>query len=148
MRVSAIELTAPIITDEAGAPVVMPAPQAPRATAAGGRWTITRDPVRDRIEVVIGRCARELPAGDGDRLDVRSEVRATVRRAAPDEALTTGHHTAVLHRASGELVSVNVLIRCTQAALWARGEVTVDDTALFSQVWEAPLSHPNAPASC
>lgn len=37
------------------------------------------------------------------------------------------------------VVVVYTRVRCTQDALWARGELTVDGVSLFDRVWHLPV---------
>jgi putative CocE/NonD family hydrolase len=141
LRVAHIALSAPTLPDDAGAPVHLPAidKPAPQPSQAGMVWTITRDPIHDGIEVRIGSSTSGVHTSQGHLLETHGEVRAMVRRAVPDATVTTGTHTAMARMSTGETIVVTATVRCTQTALWARGEVTIDDTTTYSRTWEAAL---------
>lgn len=50
-----------------------------------------------------------------------------------------GTQTQIAKLRTGEPIEVKATTRMTQAALWARGEVSIDGTMVFSQVWDLLL---------
>ena len=144
LRVAGIELAAPTLPNNAGVAFDMPVVDNRESNAAGlsgDRWSITRDPIHDGIEVAIASGFRTGGAytSQGHLLESHYDIRATVRRASPDAAVSKGTHTFLVRMSTGEQITVKANIRCTQAALWARGEVTIDRVTIFSQIWEASL---------
>jgi uncharacterized protein len=140
IRVARISLAVPTVDQEEGIEVEMAAatPES-RVSPVTRRWTITRDPIHDGIEVAIGRSIRGVRTRRGHLLDLHGETRATVRRAAPEAAVISGDHLAVVQMTTGETIRVKATIRCMRVALWARGEVEIDGVTVFAQIWEVPL---------
>lgn len=153
IRVAGLEVSIPSVTEDFGVPAditTINSPvggnSVPGATVdATGHWAITRDPIHDGVEITIGSETTAARTPQGHLLDTRHEARATVRRAAPDAAVTTGTHTSTARMNTGETISATVTIRCTQTALWVRGELSIDGTTTYSRVWEAPLAHGQPP---
>ncbi|HEY0449189.1 CocE/NonD family hydrolase [Actinophytocola sp.] len=139
LRVVGMELTVPTTSPAAGTPVELVAlPRPPQEPPTG--WTITRDQVHDGVEVeVVSRAHGENPWYDY-RFEASSELRATVRRAAPDAVVMRGTHRATVWLGTGDKVAATATLRCTQTTLRARGEVTVDDLVVYSRVWETTLA--------
>lgn len=140
IQIARIELHAPTMPSDAGVKVDMPAVEANSAQQhPPGRWTITRDPIHDEIEVEIGWSSTGAHTSQGHQLDRHTDVRAKVRRPAPEAAVTIGTHRATIRMNTGEEIEVTANVRCTQALLWARGEVTIDGLTRYSRTWEAAL---------
>jgi uncharacterized protein len=138
-ELAGIEARIPTLAEASGTPVDVPAlrPGPDRAPNAG--WRVTRDHVHGQIEVVVTGEAADQLGREGHRYGVSSELHATVRQTAPETAVTSGTQTAEVRMSTGELVTAAATVRCTQTALWARGEVTADGFVLFSKTWEADL---------
>ena len=145
--IARIELHIPTVGEDQGEPVDVPSvdPSTDAIPVAGveqpASWTITRDPINDGIEVAIGSRTPPLRTSQGHLIEQYAEARARVRRMAPDAAVTVGTSTVVARMRAGETITASATIRCTQTALWARGEVTIDDLTYFSRIWEGPLEH-------
>ncbi|MEN3283878.1 MAG: uncharacterized protein V7607_5018 [Solirubrobacteraceae bacterium] len=137
--VVAIETRVPVVAPTSGAAIDVPTVEPPDADPDGGWWTITRDPVRDAVEVAIASRIRGQRTTQHHVLDVDVATRAAVRRGAPEEAFATGRYDVSAHMASGERIDVGVRVRCTQFAVSADGEVTVDGATVFRRNWGVPL---------
>ena len=143
LRITGVELSVPTLSATAGLPVELPALPTPApAPPPGLSWTITRDPVHDGISVSVSSSSSGTTVDQGHRFQAGNSLLASVRRAEPDAAVTVGTHRATVSMSSGESVTTTATVRCTQTALWASGEVTVDDVTVFSQVWEASMAQP------
>jgi len=141
--VASIAVTAPTLPEDIGATVDMPTTErtvADRRADRGGCWTITRDPVHDDIEVAIATATDPARTEQGHLLATSSDTRASVRRNSPEAATITAAHTANVRLTTGETVTVSATVRCTQTALWARGDITIDGLTTYTRTWEAPLA--------
>lgn len=140
LRVVGVELSVPMTSPAAGAPVevaALPVPRPPQEQPT--EWTITRDHVRDGVEVaVVARALGENPWYDY-RFEASSELSAAVHRAAPESVVMRGTNRAAVWLGTGDKIVATATLRCTQTTLWAQGEVTVDDLVVYSRVWEATI---------
>jgi uncharacterized protein len=146
ITVAGVEVSVPMLVGDAGTPVELPgvnrppsARMAARPDAAAGSWTITRDLVHSGVTVDLGASTGRQVTSEGHEVTTEVEVSASVRRDAPGSAVVLGRHRAEVRASTGETVTVTATVRCTQTALWARGEVSVDGLALYGRTWEAPL---------
>lgn len=144
-QIARIELSIPSITDDAGAPADIPSvavsdTNAPVAGATSATtWTITRDPINDSIEVALGSHNPGMVTTHGHKYETHTDLRAAVRRTAPEAALTNGSHTTMVEMGTGETVKVAATIQCTHTTLHAHGDVVVNDKTVFSRTWETIL---------
>jgi putative CocE/NonD family hydrolase len=142
LRIAGVELRAQTASEDAGAAVELPSQDAPDpATTNTGLWgepiwEIARRPVDDELVVRIGVAGAMLTAGGAERLELRQQVRASVRRAAPEAATFTGEEVQVAHLATGEVLEVEVTCRLTETALRLQGTVRVDGTAVYENEWD------------
>jgi uncharacterized protein len=149
--VHAVTVSLPVLDEDAGVPVEVPAlggqhpagpgehGTRPGKQAAPMRWTITRDPIHDGVEVRVVSEIGDQVSAEGHRYRVGAELRAAVRPDAPQLATAEGGQTTEISMATGEQIEIRTRVRCTQDALWARGELTVDGVSLFDRVWQMPL---------
>jgi uncharacterized protein len=145
LQIVGIDLVAPTVSERAGTPIEMPSADDSRKDDALGlweepRWQITRDPVNDGLDVVMGTAAAAHTAGSAQLLERRHEVRASVRRDAPEATVVGATDTQVARLRTGERIEVTVSTRLTAATLWARGQVDVDGTTVFSRTWNRSLA--------
>lgn len=139
--ITGIDLAAPIETDDDGTPIELPAPapavEPPLGVWMEPRWTITRDPIRDGVEVTVGVASLAYTPGREHRLETRLEKRASVQRDQPESAAMRVNDRHVVTLGTGEVIIVSTSARLTRTSLWARGEVTIDGVNVYSRVWEA-----------
>jgi predicted acyl esterase len=136
LSIVGVELTAPAVPDAAGAAIDVPiiaGPLAPRR-----HWTITRDHIDDSIDIAIG-WSSQATTSEGHRVERKTALRAHTRRSAPEAAVFTGDHAAVVEFSDGTPVDVTAAVRCTQTWLWVRGTVRVDGTTVYTHTWDEPL---------
>lgn len=152
LHVLRIELSVPTLPEHAGSAIDMPKPEDRARTSyevesnrdvavtiGAVRCSITRDPINDDVEIVTRSGPTAKPTSQGHLLETSDELRARVQRSNPEAAVTTGTHTLLARMRTGETITVTAAVRCTQTALWARGEVTIDGYPTFSRIWEATL---------
>ncbi|MEU3270496.1 CocE/NonD family hydrolase [Saccharomonospora sp. NPDC006951] len=137
--VSRIEVSVPTMPADTGGRST-PELLDPPTRRTGESWTITRDPVNEGVEVVIGQVA-ELGTSEGHLVTRNASVAARVTRAEPEGAVSTGDHSAIVRMRTGETFTVTTRVRCTQTVLTVSGEITGGDEVLFARTWETPLSH-------
>jgi hypothetical protein len=139
--VTAIEVSLPTLAEAAGTPVDLPElpppPVAGAPPATGLR--ITRDQQAEEIEVVVDNRVTDHRGPGGQHYRLRGELRARVRRAEPETAVTTGTQVAEVRLSTGEVVTASATVLCTQTALRARAELTANGAVLFARSWEAGL---------
>jgi len=142
IRIAGITLSTPITTDDAGTHVVMPTHEEPPPDTRSptGHWRITRDPINDAVDITVGGSTSGVITSQGHLLQRDREARVMVRRGIPDGVVTTGTHRAVVRMATGGAFTVTASVRCTRTAVWARGEVQVDDVTLYSRTWDIPVA--------
>jgi uncharacterized protein len=139
-RILAVGVVVPSTDESVGTTADLPAPHtAEPVVGLGSGWTITRDPAHDGIEVAIGGRTPEVHTTEGHLFTKKTDVRASVRRAAPEAAVTTGRHSATVRMATGELINAVATVRCDQTSLWAHGELTIDGIVTFSRTWHTTL---------
>jgi putative CocE/NonD family hydrolase len=139
--VTAIEVSVPTLAEAAGIPVdlpELPPPPGSGAPPATG-LRITRDQQADEIEVVVDSRITDHRGPGGQHYRLRGELRARVRRAEPETAVTTGTQIAEVRLSTGEVVTASATVLCTQTALRARAELTADGAVVFARSWEAGL---------
>ena len=139
--VTAIEVSLPTLAEAAGIPVdlpELPPPPGPGAPPATG-LRITRDQPADEIEVVVDNRVTDHRGPGGQHYRLRGELRARVRRAEPETAVTTGTQVAEVRLSTGEVVTASATVLCTQHTLRARAELTADGAVVFARSWEAGL---------
>jgi putative CocE/NonD family hydrolase len=143
VRLMGLDLSLPVVADDVGEVVELPAPPEPSAGAQPlglrfqPRWTVARDIVSDGVEVTYGE---ETIAFTEDRqhlLELRHQARASVTTAMPSAARVHAEASLVSHMATGETVTVRVDTRLTTTRLIADGRVDVDGVIVFSRRWEA-----------
>lgn len=142
LRVVGIALVVPSADEDSSVDIDMPTlgSRGP-ALGIGSRWSITRDPVNDGIEVAIGGGASGVHTPEGHVFSKETDVRAIVRRAAPDAATTAGEHVATVRMNSGEVITATATVRCDQASMWAQGELSIDGLITFRRTWHATLEY-------
>lgn len=152
ISVASIQLAAPILPEEAGTVVEMPAIGKPAASkllsgaaelAGEIQYTLTYDPIRDGKEVAFRTNSPRAPAYQGHSLETHSGIRAAVQRVRPDESTVNAHHTLVAHMNNEEIITVTATVRCSQTTLLARGDVEIDGTTVFSRTWQSLLGDAN-----
>lgn len=140
---SNIALLVPTVRADAGESVTMPVVQKSRPDAPNRahRWTITRDVINDGVQVVIGGDTPPTVANEGHIFEEQGQGEASVRRTEPGAAVASRTHTIRAKMTTGEDIVAVATVRCTQAALWARGEVTIDGLPVFSRTWDLPIRY-------
>ncbi|TDE10610.1 CocE/NonD family hydrolase [Jiangella asiatica] len=144
ISVSRLEITVPILWEAPGAELSAgwdADTSRPAIAEFAPPWLITRDPVYDGIEVLIREPGLRSQVGPGHRVEISGEARAAVRRSAPEAAITRGRHTARVVLTTGEEVSIEAVVHCNQASLWAKGEIAINGLIVFSKIWESSLAH-------
>ncbi|WP_042408467.1 CocE/NonD family hydrolase, partial [Streptacidiphilus carbonis] len=144
LHVSRLELTVPTLSPDAGVPTELPPPPRVPVPPDSGppaelSWTITRDLIHDGIEVAVSAATGDTGTDQGHRYRSSNSLLASVRRDAPDSAVTMGTNHAAVTMSTGETVTTTAVVRCSLTALWASGEVTVDGVTVFTRTWESPL---------
>lgn len=142
-RIAGIGLFVPTVSDGDGAPVDIPIEQSVSVAAAGlfvPRYHINRDLVHDGVEVIVGFNSGGVYTRNGHLFEMDCEAHAVVRRTAPNAARMGTTFITAVQTSGGERVRSAATVRLSQAALWARGEVTIDDVTVFSRTWETPLN--------
>lgn len=135
-----VELSLPTLTDDDGVRTDLPrVTTAPATSSANVAWTIARDHLVDGIEVAYRSRPGEAASDQGQRYEIGTEFRATVCRAIPSAAVTTGSHAARATLGTGQVATATATVHCTQYRLWARGELVIDEQTIFSRVWQADL---------
>jgi hypothetical protein len=140
--VSGVEVVLPTLDDEAGTREDLPPKREPdeRSVLVARRpqWEITRDPLRDGVELLVGLDTDSIAPDRGYELRARWAFRAAVRRDRPDAATITATDSAEATLDTGETVKATATVRLTRAALWARGEVEIDGLPVFTRTWQVP----------
>lgn len=139
LGVTGIDLSVPTVLADAGVALDMPTLPRGESATLDGRWTITRDPIRDSLEIGIGWSTPLARTSQGHTFETHMDTRSTVRRMHPEAAVITGDHVAKLRLANGEEITVAVSVRCSQHSLWVRGEVINDGVTTFCRTWESVL---------
>jgi uncharacterized protein len=141
--VAELELRCPVPVDggdPAAVPLIDPvADAATRAPDWGGRWTITRDPINDGIEVAIGVRSAGNPPDQANLLEYDGITVASVRRNSPGGARLDGEYVMAVRMATGESIVAKSVVRLTQSTLTATGEVEIDGLTVFRRTWDAVL---------
>lgn len=143
LHVAGVELRAPTAASDAGTAVCLPrcAEADPETTAIGlwaePTWQVARHPVQDAVEVVTGTASAARTPGGEHLLELRQEIRASVRHDAPQAAAIASTHRQLARLSSGETIEVLVTTRLSDAALWVHGDVSIDGAAVFSRTWDA-----------
>jgi putative CocE/NonD family hydrolase len=118
------------------APRVAPAPRVGTAlTRSPPSRLVARDLFTDRVTVTT-RTTTSLatPSGDG-RLDVTSEVEATVTPSRPQDARASGYLTARLRLAGGGAAAILARVWATRTAVFMSARVTLDDVLVSERTW-------------
>lgn len=139
LRVCGVELSVPTTSLAEGVPVTPDRlPTTPPARATG--WTITRDELHDGVAIAVTTRGSGEHPWHGYRFETLAELQAAVDRTAPADATANGTHRASLWLRTGEHVTATATVRCTQTALWARGDVVIDDVVTYSREWATTLA--------
>jgi hypothetical protein len=126
-----VELAAPLthadgdLRAAAVSPLILP---------LGRRWSISRELLRDDIEVVVGETATAQTT-DGHVVELNGSVCATVDRDARTEMEAL--HDATVRTPSGSVVDVYVSATITETTLRVSACVTVDGHVALDRTWEA-----------
>lgn len=141
IRLIGVTVSVPAIAEDEGAPLRMPLLGQQILPSSEGKehWTITRDPVQNGIEVVLGSRGQGTSTDGRHILEKATEARSSVRRNSPDAASSSATHTLIARMHTGEVIAVDVQVRCTQTKLWVHGTATVNDLTVFSRLWEVRL---------
>jgi predicted acyl esterase len=139
--VSGLSVTVPVLFLEMGIEVRPPAPNAiPAAGPNPIMWTIARQPADNAVEVSVDTDTSAVLSRDGHRYRVRTNLLATVRADDPESARCEGTQSAEIDLDSGQRITATAAVRCTQDAVWACGEVTVDGMTIVAQTWQDTLT--------
>lgn len=128
----------PVAAASEGQPAAVPAPAEPAGSLWLGsrpRWEIRRDLVGDAVTVVTGGAAECVDPGREHRIELDSELRATVRRDAPELAGINGSATTTVHMGTGERVVVRVDLVGARSAITVTGSVRVDGVTVARRRW-------------
>jgi putative CocE/NonD family hydrolase len=143
LLLAAATLWLPVVADTDGKIVDLPVPDeppgepAPLGVRLQPQWTITRDLVKDSVEVAYGQ---EITAVTADRehlLELRHRTAASVAQPAPAAACAQATTSATARMATGETIDVRVAAHLTETRLIATGQVDIDGVTVFSRQWEA-----------
>lgn len=144
IQIAEIGLFVSTVPDDAGVAVNMPSVLDRGSEAAPTlwlpRWEINRDLIHDGVEIVVGYRTAGVHTRQEHLFEMECEAHAKVRRTAPHAALMSATSTNAVRMSTGEKILATATVRVSQAAVWARGEVIIDNTTVFSRIWEAPLS--------
>jgi hypothetical protein len=139
VRVDHLTLALPVTAAAEGSPAVL-LPAEPAGSLWLGhqpRWEIRRDPINNGTTVVLGGTASCHDPTREHLVELDSELRATVRRDAPDAATVVGRSTTTVHMGTGERVEVRIDLRCAEAVTSVVGVVRVDGVVVAERNWEA-----------
>jgi putative CocE/NonD family hydrolase len=137
--VQELALLVPVVPLGTGRPVALPAAAHRPSRSAPVEWTIVRGPARGYAEVTTESETGPLTSRDGHQYQVRGHLSAAVNRDAPSAFRATGMHVAEVRLCTGEHIKVTVSIRCTQDAVYAHAQVTIDGFAISDRRWRAAL---------
>lgn len=133
-----VTLALPVTAAAEGAPAALPPP----AEVTGSlwvrnepRWEIRRDPINEGTTVVTGGSATCHDPTREHLVELDSELRATVRRAAPELATVEGRSTTTVHMGTGEQVEVRIHLNSTESATSVVGSVRVDGVQVAERAW-------------
>lgn len=133
-----LTLALPVTAAAEGQPTALPPP----AEATGSlwvrnqpRWEIRRDLINDGTTVVTGGSATCHDPTREHVVELDSELRATVRRDAPESATVDGRSTTTVHMGTGERVEVRIDLHSTESAISVVGSVFVDDVQVAERAW-------------
>jgi uncharacterized protein len=138
--IAGLRLAVPVVATETGTEV---RPAAPTSTTLARpsttTWTIARDLVHDAAEVTVTTDTADRVSREGHRYRVRGDMRAAVRRGAPEGSWCAGVQTAEVKLRTGEQIAVTASVRCTQDAVWVCAEVAVDGVVILTRQWRENL---------
>jgi hypothetical protein len=139
IRLRRLTLSLPTVAAGQEEPASVDRPRAP----AGGetwirsdpRWEIHRDPLHERVTVVVGNELRAVLPESGHSFRQDTDIRAAVDRDGAGAAGVRATSTAEVRLASGEQVVVRVELLLTQVTAAATGSVSVDGVPVADGRW-------------
>jgi putative CocE/NonD family hydrolase len=138
--VQELALLLPVVPAGVGRPVSVGGPAHHPGRPGPVKWAIVRDPSRGYAEVTIESDTGLLNSRDGHQYRVRGRLSAAVRQDAPSASRCTGSHTGEVRLCTGEYIKATVSIRCTQDAVYAHAQTSIDGFILSEQRWHAALT--------
>jgi uncharacterized protein len=139
LTVRGLTLSLPVVPEDHGDRVAVAALPARDGTASWvreePRWEIHRDPLHNRVTVVVGDDLRATIPSSGVVLSQDTQLQATVRGDAPAGAGIRGESRVTLRLTTGEEVVARVDVLLHQEAATAIGQVTVDGVAVVCREW-------------
>lgn len=99
------------------------------------RWEIHRDPLHERVTVVVGNELRAVLPDSRHSFRQHTDIRATVGRDAAGAAGVRATSTAEVRLATGEQVVVRVELLLTREVAAATGAVSVDGVPVADRRW-------------
>ncbi len=146
LTVSGLTLSLPVVPQDRGDRVVVAAVPARDAEASWvreePRWEIHRDPLRNRVAVVVGDDLRAVIPSSGVVLTQDTQLQATVQNDAPAAARIRGESTVTVQLTTGEEVVARVEVLLHHEAATATGQVTVDGVTVVCREWTVIASGP------
>jgi hypothetical protein len=138
LRLDHLTLALPVTSASEGEPTSLPVPGSPAGSlwiSNQPRWEIRRSLIDEGTTVVMGGTARCHDPTREHLVELDSELRATVRRDAPSEAVVLGRSTTIVHMGSGERVEVRIDLHSTSNATSVVGSVRVDGVVVAERSW-------------
>ena len=118
--------------DRTGAEV--PDESVPPPMPPGRRWSISRDPLQDDLEIVIGEFVSAPSPLGGHVVDLHQSVRAAVRRDGT--AVMEAANDGIVRTGSLRTVDVAVSSAITADRLVVRATVAVDGDVALDRTWD------------
>jgi hypothetical protein len=137
LAVAAVQVSLPQLGETGGVPAEPPAPpDIPGAEAAASYlrpiWTITRDPVNDALEVVLGA---ELQATTPSGASYHEERAISARTGQHTPSRVHGTQTITAKLPGGETIAVRAELLLSGAAHRVTAHISVDGATLMTRTW-------------